>query len=125
MRVNISGALRDVNQPDVLADQLLKGRRDVEKGLSAADFCRLPQPAEGGCFGPGTGVFFRHGRVYFVKILVIDDHVLIRGAFWCVLKELKGDTRILAASSCRQTNRQAKPSGGSSQHRIAFNAGRP
>jgi DNA-binding NarL/FixJ family response regulator len=37
-----------------------------------------------------------------VKILVVDDHALIREALRCVLKEVKGDATILEASSCNQ-----------------------
>jgi DNA-binding NarL/FixJ family response regulator len=37
-----------------------------------------------------------------VKILVVDDHVLIREALRGVLKELKGDATVLEASSCSQ-----------------------
>jgi DNA-binding NarL/FixJ family response regulator len=37
-----------------------------------------------------------------MKILVVDDHVLIRDAVRGVLKELKGDADVLEASDCRQ-----------------------
>src|SRR5215467_2365083 len=37
-----------------------------------------------------------------VKILVVDDHVLIREALRGVLKEVKGDATVLEASSCSQ-----------------------
>jgi DNA-binding NarL/FixJ family response regulator len=37
-----------------------------------------------------------------MKILVVDDHVLIRDALRGVLKELKGDAEVLEASDCRQ-----------------------
>src|SRR6516162_3705021 len=37
-----------------------------------------------------------------VKILVVDDHVLIREALRGVLKELKRDATVLEASSCSQ-----------------------
>src|SRR5262249_2673864 len=37
-----------------------------------------------------------------VKILVVDDHVLIREALRGVLKEVKGDAIVLEASTCRQ-----------------------
>jgi len=37
-----------------------------------------------------------------VKILVVDDHALIREALRGVLKELKGDAIVLEASSCSQ-----------------------
>ncbi len=37
-----------------------------------------------------------------MKILVVDDHVLIRDALRGVLKELKGDADVLEASDCRQ-----------------------
>jgi DNA-binding NarL/FixJ family response regulator len=37
-----------------------------------------------------------------MKILVVDDHALIREALRGVLKELKGDAVVLEASDCRQ-----------------------
>jgi DNA-binding NarL/FixJ family response regulator len=37
-----------------------------------------------------------------VKILVVDDHALIREALRGVLKELKGDATVLEASNCRE-----------------------
>ena len=37
-----------------------------------------------------------------MKILVVDDHVLIRSALRDVLKEVKGDATVLEASSCSQ-----------------------
>jgi DNA-binding NarL/FixJ family response regulator len=40
-----------------------------------------------------------------VKILVVDDHVLIREALRGVLKEVKGDAVVLEASSCSQAMR--------------------
>jgi DNA-binding NarL/FixJ family response regulator len=40
-----------------------------------------------------------------MKILVIDDHALIRDALRGVLKELKADATVLEASDCRQAMR--------------------
>ena len=40
-----------------------------------------------------------------MKILVVDDHVLIRDALRGVLKQLRGDASILEASDCGQTMR--------------------
>jgi DNA-binding NarL/FixJ family response regulator len=40
-----------------------------------------------------------------MKILVVDDHVLIREALRNVLTQLKGDASILEASDCAQTMR--------------------
>ncbi len=40
-----------------------------------------------------------------MKILVVDDHALIREALRGVLKELKDDAVVLEASDCRQTTR--------------------
>ena len=37
-----------------------------------------------------------------MKILVVDDHVLIRDALRGVLKELKGEADVLEASNCHQ-----------------------
>jgi len=42
-------------------------------------------------------------RISDVKILVVDDHALIREALRGVLKELKGDATVLEASNCRET----------------------
>jgi DNA-binding NarL/FixJ family response regulator len=39
---------------------------------------------------------------YFMKILVVDDHVLIREALRGVLKELRPDAAVLEGSDCRQ-----------------------
>jgi DNA-binding NarL/FixJ family response regulator len=41
-------------------------------------------------------------KIVFMKILVVDDHVLIRDALRAVLKELRGDAAVLEASDCRQ-----------------------
>src|SRR5713226_8121142 len=40
-----------------------------------------------------------------MKILLVDDHVLIRDALRGVLKELIGDAIVLEASDCRQAMR--------------------
>ena len=40
-----------------------------------------------------------------MKVLVVDDHALIREALRGVLKELKGDATIIEASSCQQAMR--------------------
>jgi DNA-binding NarL/FixJ family response regulator len=37
-----------------------------------------------------------------MKVLVVDDHALIREALRGVLKEVKGDAAVLEASDCRQ-----------------------
>ena len=37
-----------------------------------------------------------------MKILVVDDHALIREALGSVLKELKSDADVLEASNCAQ-----------------------
>src|SRR5205809_6537221 len=37
-----------------------------------------------------------------MKILVVDDHALIREALGSVLKELKRDAEVLEASNCSQ-----------------------
>jgi DNA-binding NarL/FixJ family response regulator len=37
-----------------------------------------------------------------MKILMVDDHVLIRQALRGVLKEVKGDAAVLEAPNCRQ-----------------------
>src|SRR5258708_3377890 len=44
-------------------------------------------------------------RPYAMKILVIDDHSLIREALSSVLKELKGDAEVFEASNCGQAMR--------------------
>ena len=37
-----------------------------------------------------------------MKVLLVDDHVLIRDALRGVLKELADDATVLEASDCRQ-----------------------
>src|SRR5947207_12021824 len=44
----------------------------------------------------------RSGRAQAMKILVVDDHALIREALASVLKELKPDASVLEAPDCRQ-----------------------
>ena len=44
-----------------------------------------------------------------MKILVVDDHVLIRDAVRGVLKELKNDADVLEASDCRQAMAEDAP----------------
>jgi DNA-binding NarL/FixJ family response regulator len=46
-----------------------------------------------------------------MKILIVDDHVLIREALRGVLKELKGDAVVLEASDCRQAMAQIESQG--------------
>src|SRR5262245_15174705 len=41
-----------------------------------------------------------------MKVLVVDDHMLIREALRGVLKELQGDGAVLEASDCAQAMRQ-------------------
>jgi hypothetical protein len=41
-------------------------------------------------------------KIAFMKILVVDDHVLIREALRGLLKEVKGDAAVLEAPNCRQ-----------------------
>ena len=41
-----------------------------------------------------------------MKILVVDDHVLIRDALRSVLKEVKRDAAVLEASDCSQAMEQ-------------------
>jgi len=40
-----------------------------------------------------------------MKILVIDDHALIREALHSLFRELKGDAEVLGASNCAQAMR--------------------
>src|ERR1700694_636295 len=64
-----------VNQPDVLSKSIAEGRRDAARPMGNR-LLQLTQPAEDQCFGHGTGVFGRHGRVegpYFMKIIVLED----------------------------------------------------
>jgi DNA-binding NarL/FixJ family response regulator len=65
---------------------------------------RLKQRQAGGCFSPGNEVLFSaiQRGIADVKILVVDDHVLIREALRGVLKELKPDATVLEASNCSQ-----------------------
>lgn len=47
-----------------------------------------------------------------MKILIIDDHALIREALRGVLKELKGDATVSEAADWRHASRQIEESGG-------------
>ncbi len=47
----------------------------------------------------------RHVDPLIMKILLIDDHALIRDALRSVLRELAGDATVLEASDCRQAMR--------------------
>ena len=60
--------------------------------------------ASRGCFSPGNEVLSSliQTGIADVKILVVDDHVLIREALRGVLKEVKGDAIVLEASTCSQ-----------------------
>src|SRR6516165_7030677 len=64
----------------------------------------------GPCFGSSSEVCSRHLHTRDaprMKILVVDDHVLIREAMRGVLRELKGEAAvILEASDARQAMRQ-------------------
>jgi DNA-binding NarL/FixJ family response regulator len=50
-------------------------------------------------------VLIRAGEAGFMKILVVDDHVLIRDALREILKVLKNDAVVLETSDCGQTMR--------------------
>src|SRR5438105_14274179 len=86
----------------------LAGAAGLHPGMGKACRCWvLPrsQREEVKCFGRGTEVSSpnrRHERVHLMKILVVDDHVLIREALRGVLEELKPGARVLEASTCRQ-----------------------
>jgi DNA-binding NarL/FixJ family response regulator len=61
-----------------------------------------------GCFSPGNesiGPRSDDGGISAVKVLVVDDHAVIREALFGVLKELKGHATVLEASSCDQAMR--------------------
>lgn len=52
-----------------------------------------------------SGIVALAEEIRGMKILVVDDHVLIRDALRGVLKELKGDAHVLEASDCQQAMR--------------------
>ena len=85
-------------------NRLLKDWRGVE-GAWAMDFCSLPGLRKASALLPGleysAGTDESEGP-YFMKILVVDDHVLIREALRGVLKELRSDGLILEGSDIRQ-----------------------
>jgi DNA-binding NarL/FixJ family response regulator len=93
-----------VNPPDVLLARSQKGCRAAQKCLSLRDFLGLVRPEIWRCFGPGNEVLFVDmlKEADNMKILLVDDHVLIREALRGVLKEVKGDATVLEASSCSQ-----------------------
>ena len=92
-----------VNQLDVLplGAQEAAARPEVPVCLGLFSFGAT---ATRECFSPGNEVLFSLTQwgIANVKILVVDDHVLIREALRGVLKELKGDATVLEASSCNQ-----------------------
>jgi len=59
------------------------------------------------CFQTAVEVLFRAtGRKALqMKILLVDDHALIRDALRGILRELAGDATVLEASDCRQAMR--------------------
>src|SRR6266513_2167344 len=73
---------------------------------------RIPAPIliEGACFGPSSEVYpvqLYARDIPCMKILVVDDHVLIREAMRGVLRELRGEAAvILEASDSRQAKHQ-------------------
>src|SRR5258705_1396588 len=95
--------MRAVNQPDVL---MRSGPEASNTWKALRRMACAPSPlVVRRCFGPGTEVLWRHRQAegwYLMKILVVDDHALIREALRGVLKELKGDAVVLEASDCRQ-----------------------
>jgi DNA-binding NarL/FixJ family response regulator len=69
------------------------------------DFCSLPTLRKASALLPGleysagTDEWKAHA---FMKILVVDDHVLIREALRGVLKELRSDAVVMEGSDCNQ-----------------------
>jgi DNA-binding NarL/FixJ family response regulator len=77
---------------------------DMTTTLSAKDYFYLARPQPGDASVPGLKYCFgaTGQKDRFMKILVVDDHVLIREALSGVLKQLKSDATVLEASDCRQ-----------------------
>src|SRR5205814_9542858 len=68
---------------------------------------RIPAPIliQGACFGPSSEVYpvqLYARDIPCMKILVVDDHVLIREAMRGVLRELRGDMTVLEAGKSQQ-----------------------
>ena len=78
---------------------------NTAQALAIDQFLVARRESLGRCFGPGTEVLWRDQTdgSCLMKILVVDDHVLIRDALRGVLKELKGDAVVLEAGDSRQT----------------------
>src|SRR5215208_3543618 len=61
------------------------------------------------CFGTRSEVlYWGPGETRCMKILLIDDHVLIREALQGIFKELRPDTTVLEAENCGQAVRLAE-----------------
>jgi DNA-binding NarL/FixJ family response regulator len=98
-----------VNQPEVLSAGLRHLGKLYSNSLFLNDFLSEFGTSDGTCFGIGTEVF-RPG-IYRpwslpMKILVVDDHVLIREALGGVLRELRPNAVILEAQDSRAAERQ-------------------
>src|ERR1700720_4286835 len=68
------------------------------------DFCGFPSLRKASALLPGMKYYagtLAEGR-YFMKILVVDDHVLIRDALRGVLKKLRSDAVVMEASDSSQ-----------------------
>ncbi len=94
----------------------LRYRNFVRNGRPAAGISRqanglhlVAEVAMTGYFGGGTEAASRRHRtakrLSSVKILVIDDHALIRDAVRGVVKELDGEAAVFEAADCIQARR--------------------
>src|SRR6266853_3600020 len=100
------GPLADFMAEDILStpgrqlvDEVAEDCGDPEALASAFDkIVHAERPSRG---DSPAGLSIQRG-IGDVKILVVDDHALIREALRGVLKELKSDATVLEASSCSQ-----------------------
>jgi DNA-binding NarL/FixJ family response regulator len=104
-----------MNRPAVLLPR--SEQEGLQKEVAAGRGFIAEPLAQGQCFGPGTEVsslpcgkdsivaaVLKRERA--MKVLVVDDHVLIREALRGVLKELKGDAQILEAPDARNAKQR-------------------
>jgi len=68
---------------------------------SSASFFLAKDPKVGVCFFHWISVQWDDGEL-FMKVLIVDDHALIREALHAVLKQLKREAVIFEASNSRQ-----------------------
>jgi DNA-binding NarL/FixJ family response regulator len=80
-------------------------RRSTPGARAASAFCHIPSNADDFVQGLQYSSAQSVEEVARMKVLLVDDHALIRDALRGVLKELAADATVLEASDCRQAMR--------------------